>query len=127
MVRLAKGEVYKAERVRSGNSPKGEWELIVVKNGKDELALWPTKVPSGVTEGGEFRIESIENVTKKKVAYKDGKLCKDRSVKDVEWRTEVDLNATVTPVGFSEAPFDFDDPPFMFDDNPFDSDDTLPL
>ena len=127
MVRIAKGEVYKAERVRSGNGAKGDWELIVVKNGKDEITLWSTNAPSGVTEGGEFRIESIDNLAKKRVPYKDGKICKDRAAKDVEWRTDVDANVTVKAVGFSEAPFDFDDPPFMFDDNPFADDEELPL
>lgn len=125
MVRISTGETYTAKRARSGSSSRGPWELIVIENGNDELTLWVTNTPSGVTDGGQFRIKSIDNMTKKKVAYKDGKVCKDRSEKNVEWQTEVDCNVTVEKVGFSEAPFDMDDLPFDIGDNPFE--DELPL
>lgn len=126
MIRITNGEVYTAKRVRSGIAGRGAWELIVVESGKDEITLWVTNTPSGVTEGGELRIKSIDSLTKKRVAYKDGKMVRDRSVRDVEWRTEVDANVTVEAVGFEECPFELDDPPFMMDDNPFETD-QLPL
>ena len=128
MIRIKTNEVYTAERVRSGTGANGAWELLVVKDGKDELTLWASNPGSGVTEGGQFRIKSIDNFAKKKVPYKDGRICRDRSERNVEWRTEVDANITVEAVGFSEAPFDFgSDMPFDFGgSNPFD-DDELPL
>ena len=127
MLRIEVGEVYKAERVRNGYGANGDWELVVVKSGRDSITVWTTNVPSGVQEGGEFRVKSIKSFTKKKVPYKDGKICRDRGDRNVEWREEVDCNAELEAVGFSEAPFDFDDAEDLFGDNPFDNDDDLPL
>lgn len=134
MVRITTGEVYTAERVRSGNSGRGAWELIAIKEGKDELTLWISNPGTGITDGGQFVIKSIDIVTKKNVPYKDGRLCRDRGARDVTWRMECDCNVTVEPVGFSYSGInvsaaDFDDGgelPFSMDDNPFEID-QLPL
>lgn len=134
MIRIQTGEVYTAERARSGSSANGPWELLVVKEGREELTLWVTNCGTGITDGGQFRIKSIDVATKKPVAYKDGRVCRDRSVRDVQWRTEMDLNVTVEPLGFayngldiSAAEFDDgSDLPFNMSGNPFDID-PLPL
>ena len=119
MLELKVGEIYKAERVRSGDSSRGSWELIGMKEtgkGKKEITIWVTNVGSGVTEGGEFRIKSIEST--KYAARKDN---------NGNWKDDVSIGATVEPVGFSENPYDFSDMPFDMGDNPFDVDEQLPL
>lgn len=125
MIRIETGEVYTAERVRSGDSNSRKWELIVVKNGRDEMTLWLENPGTGLSDGEEFRVIGIKSFTKKLVPYKDGKVCKDRSDRNVEWRVEVTANVTVEPVGFSEMPFGtFSDlPPFGAGENPFANDD----
>ena len=125
MVRIKIGDVYRAERVRSGVSNNGDWKFVVVKENKDELVMWLTNTDVLINEGGQFRIKSVDAVTKKRVPYKEGKVCKDRTDKNVEWRSDVDVNVTIETVGFDQAPFDFNDMPFEMDDsNPFDD---LPL
>ena len=132
MIRIAVGEVYTAKRARSGSSGKGPWELLVVESGKDEMTLWVSNPGTGITDNRQFVIKSIDFVTKKNVAYKDGRICRDRRDRDVTWKTEVDLNVTVEPIGYTYSGLDvsaadFDDGgdlPFDMDDNPFDQ---LPL
>ena len=127
MIKINTEDVYTAERVRGGSSNRGMWELIVVKNGREEITLWASNPGSGLTDGDRFKIKSIDSFTKKRVAYtRDGRVCKDRSNKDVEWRTDVDANVTVEKFGSTDGGIFDDDPPFMFDDdNPFAGD--LPL
>lgn len=131
MVRVVAGEVYTAERVRSGNSAKGSWELLVVKNGKDEMTLWLENPGTGIVDGEEFRIKSIKSFEKKNVPYLDGRVCKDRNAKNIEWRMEVVGNVTVEPVGFSQMPSDFNNlpnfeelPDFDISENPFAANDN---
>lgn len=127
MIRIKTGEVYTAERARSGSSANGRWELIVVKENRDEMTLWLNNPGTGLADGDQFRIKSIESFDKKRVPYKDGKLCRDRSDRNVEWRMECSANVVVEPVGFSEMPFEFNDlPPFDVGENPFENDE-LPL
>ena len=118
MIRITVGEVYTAERARSGSSAHGNWELLVVKDNRDEMTLWVTNVGTGIADGDQFRVKSIESFDKKRVPYKDGKLCRDRSDRSVEWRLECSANVTVEPVGFSQMPDNFSDVPFKFDDLP---------
>lgn len=134
MIRLKTGEVYMAERARSGSSANGPWELLVIKEGRDEMTLWVTNVGTGIMDGGQFRVTSIDLVTRKNAPYKDGKLCRDRRERDVQWRTEVDCNVTVEPISLGYSGLDitaaeFDDGsdlPFNMNDSPFDID-PLPL
>ena len=131
MIRITIGEVYTAYRARSGSSANGDWELLVVKDdkSKDEMTLWLSNPGTGLVDGGQFVIKSIDIVTKKRVPYKDGKVCRDRSQRDVTWRLDVDMNVTVEPVSFattlgldvSAADFDDGDLPFDMSDNPFES------
>lgn len=134
MIRLKTGEVYTAERARSGSSGNGPWELLVIKEGRDELTLWVTNTGTGLMDGGQFRIKSIDMVTKKNAPYKDGRLCRNRGERDVEWRPEVDCNVTVEPISLGYSGLDitaveFDDGgdlPFDMSDIPFEID-PLPL
>lgn len=117
MLELKTGEVYTALRARTGSSARGNWELIVAREegkAKKEITIWVTNVGSGVTEGGQFRIKSIESV--KYSARKDN---------NGAWRDDVSIGATVEAVGFDQSPFDFEDLPFDMGDNPFDE--GLPL
>lgn len=65
MVRIEKGCEYTAKRFRTGEGDKGVWELIVVKaegKARQEILVFPTNVPTGITEGGTFRIDDIRSV-----------------------------------------------------------------
>lgn len=65
MVRIEQGGEYTAKRFRSGTGDKGDWELVVVKaegKARQELVIFPTNIPSGITEGGTFRVDNIRSV-----------------------------------------------------------------
>ncbi len=65
MVRIEQGGEYTAKRFRSGTGDKGDWELAVVKaegKARQELVIFPTNIPSGITEGGTFRVDNIRSV-----------------------------------------------------------------
>lgn len=66
MIRIEVGGVYKAHRVRSGTSEKGDWELVAVRaEGKErrEVTLFIDNLPSGIKEGDKFRVRYIEAFT----------------------------------------------------------------
>ena len=117
MVKLDLMTGYKAERARSGDSSRGAWELIVVKeNGraKKEITIWVNNKPSGVTEGSMFRITRITSI--KYGARRDS---------NNNWRDDVSVEADVEPMtytdrsgGFEELD-DMGDCPFTMDDDPF--------
>lgn len=76
-----------AADVKKGDS----WELIKVKGlGKDRktIKLWINNRPSGIREGGSFRVTEITS-------------CKLMSQKDNrgEWHDEISLNVSVEKVG----------------------------
>ena len=128
MIKIIPGDVYHADRFRSGTSGKGAWEMVVVKGttGKEEQVLWITNLGTGLQEGGEFRVKSIDGASIKRMPFVEGKVCKNRNTPGAEWRSVIDLNVSIDPVGFTEAPFDFNDLPFSFgDDNPFDGDSNI--
>lgn len=84
-IELKAGETYSAVRTRSGDS----YELVVVQEegkGRKQITIWPTNTPSGVSEGGSFRVENIESV--KFTSRKDPR---------GNWRDEVNVNARITP------------------------------
>lgn len=135
MLKLELNTGYTAMRVRNGESSRGHWELIVVKEegkGKKEITIWATNSPSGVTEGNMFRIKSVSMV--KYGARKDG---------NGNWRDDVSLEAEVEPMGYTDGVVfeDLDDTPFSMGSDPFadaanaygggdpfaESDDKLPL
>ena len=65
MVRIEQGGEYTAKRFRSGTGDKGDWELVVVKaegKARQELVIFPTNIPSGITEDGTFRVDNIRSV-----------------------------------------------------------------
>jgi hypothetical protein len=69
MVKIVDGERYTAARFRSGESERGPWEVITVKEegrAKQEITIFPTNIPTGVTEGGSFAIYKITSVARKK-------------------------------------------------------------
>ena len=113
MIKIDLMAEYKAERVRSGNSSRGPWELIVVReNGraKKEITIWANNRPSGVTEGSMFRITKITSL--KYGARRDG---------NNNWRDDVSIEADVEPASFTDPNGfgDMDDCPFTMSDDPF--------
>ena len=72
--KLIVGEIYRAERVRSGESARGPWELISLKDAKkqNEITIFPTNNPTGVTEKGQFRIKKIVSLTNGKKKDQNG-------------------------------------------------------
>ena len=142
-VRLKVGEVYEADVVRSGESARGPWEMIVVRSktkDKKEIAVFADNIPSGVTEGGTFKIDEILGVN-----Y----TARRREFQGVaKWEANINVDARVSPQvsyadamedldsGYGGTPFselkdtygDIGDNPFG-DDLPFNfgDDDRLPL
>lgn len=111
MLKLELNTGYTAMRVRSGESSRGHWELIVVKEdgkGKKEITIWATNSPTGVTEGNMFRIKNVSMV--KYGARKDG---------NGNWRDDVSLEAEVEPMGYTDGVVfeDLDDMPFTMGSN----------
>ena len=84
---------FKAEKVRSGKSARGDWELILTsdENGSCAISIFAVNRPSGVAEGGSFRIEKITGVTHG--ARQDAK---------GNWHSNVSVNAVVAPAGAVE-------------------------
>lgn len=120
MVELKIGETYEAHRVRSGSNDRGLWELISVRDaGKSRKAItiWPDNKPSGVKEGGKFRVKVITSV--KNSARQDPK---------GGWRDDVSITAEVEPLEVACNPLDIDasdfDDSLFNDDNPFFPDDS---
>lgn len=96
MNRIEEGKVYKALRQRTGTSSSGEWELLVVadEKGNNELAVFTENHPSGVSEGGSFRIERILSVSYGNKKDANG-----------VWRPNISINARVQPVySYGEVP-----------------------
>lgn len=66
MVNMTVDNVYVAEKVRSGMNKQGPWELIMLKgegNDKSFIKIFPDRVPSGVKEGGKFRVQYVNSVS----------------------------------------------------------------
>lgn len=122
-VNLEAGKIYKASLVRSGVSQRGDWEMVKVVEGRKEITIWPDNKPTGVTEGGEFEIETISSV-------KYGA----RKRQNGTWQDDVSITATIKPASTNSYDFDadsFDDGelPWKMDDNPYNlsEDEQLPL
>lgn len=135
-VKIKIGEVYEANIVRAGESAKGAWEMVVVKSktkDKKEIAIFSDKVPSGVTEGGTFRVEAITqvNYTSRRREYEGV----------AKWENNLNIEAKIVPVmsytdamadldsSFDGTPFSELKDPYGDVDNPFaaDDDDKLPF
>ena len=121
MNRIEEGKVYKALRQRTGTSSSGEWELLVVadEKGNNELAVFTENHPSGVKEGGSFRIERILSVSYGNKKDSNG-----------VWRPNVSVNARVQPVfSYGEVPSSSEDvsPEVKEAFNPLKDEDNLPF
>lgn len=73
--KLIVGEIYRAERFRTGESARGRWELVSVKDDrkKNEITIFPVNIPTGVTERGQFRIKKIVSMTNGMKKDREGK------------------------------------------------------
>ena len=110
------GVTCKALKAKSGNSSKGDWELLVVgnENGKNEVNIWVNNRPSGVPVNGMFTVTKITGV---KFGYKK----REWQGQD-KFEPKIDINADVK---FVES--GFESIPDAFGDNPFDDVPDLPL
>lgn len=75
MLKIEKGGEYAAHRVRSGEADKGPWELIVVKEegrAHREVTIFARNTPSGVVEGGRFRVSEIISAGPRRTKNPDG-------------------------------------------------------
>ncbi|MDO5444013.1 MAG: hypothetical protein Q4F31_00140 [Eubacteriales bacterium] len=89
MNRIETGSIFTAVRQRTGTSSARDWELLLTQDerGHNDIALFVENRPSGVKEGGKFRVEKIHSVS-----YG---MKKDQSG---EWRPSISVNADVTAV-----------------------------
>ena len=95
MIELKRGEVYTADRTRSGESAKGgPWQFVAVKEvlpsgkpGRKEILLWVDNKPVPIEEGGSFRLDSINSV--KFASRKDNAGA---------WHDECNITAEITAV-----------------------------
>lgn len=110
MIELKPDTPVKATLVKGGSNHKGDWELIKVQEekGRKAITIWVDNPPSGVKEGGSFRIDEIKTVT-----------YKSRLVNN-KWYDEINVHATVSPLSntwgeaskFDEVPAGDDYLPF---------------
>ena len=89
MNRIEEGQIYTAIRQRSGETEKGKWELLLTEDdrGFNPIALFTENQPSGVKEGGKFRIEKIISASYGSKRSADG-----------TWNPAVTITARVAPV-----------------------------
>ena len=94
MIELKTGEVYTAARARSGESEKGPWQFVTVKEisksgkeGRKEILIWVENKPVPSEAGGKFRIKTLRSV---KFASRKGN--------DGEWHEEVNVSADIEAV-----------------------------
>ena len=89
MTELVAGQVYTARLVRGGTSTRGAWEIITVsdKKQKNDVAIFTRNCPSGVVEGGQFKLETI-------CSLKNGM----RKDKTDHWQHNVSCECIVSPI-----------------------------
>ena len=89
MNRIETGNIFTAVRQRTGKSSGGDWELLLTQDerGHNDIALFVENRPSGVKEGGKFRVEKILSVSYGMKKDSNG-----------EWRPAISVNAEVTAV-----------------------------
>lgn len=89
MNRIETGRVYTAARRREGTSSIGEWELIVTQDerGYNDVAIFVANRPTGIREGGKFRIDQITGMS-----------FGSRKGSDGAWHQAVSVNAIISPV-----------------------------
>ena len=75
MLKIEKGGEYTAHRVRTGEASRGPWELIVVREdgrAHREVTIFARNTPSGVEEGGRFRVLEITSAGPRRGKNADG-------------------------------------------------------
>lgn len=90
MIELKTGEVYLATRANGGESGKGPWQYVAVREdgkGRKEIVIWVENRPQPITAESRFRIKTIHSV--KFASRKD-----NAGV----WHDEVNVSADIEPV-----------------------------
>ena len=94
MIEIKVGEVYTAKRAKMGESAKGSWQFVAVKEvgkegkeGRKEILIWVSNKPVNITDGENFRVAAINSV--KFASRKD-----NAGV----WHDEVNVEAEIVPV-----------------------------
>ena len=84
--------VYTAEVVKTGTSKLGDYEMILLKAGGNDLAripIWVKNVPSNVTQGSKFIIKEILGARIRHIKPSD---------RFDKWQDEFSIDAIVQPV-----------------------------
>lgn len=102
MTKITIGEVYTANKFRSGSSGRGDWEMICVldEKGKNEIAIYPTNIPTGARENCSFKLVDVAEVKNGVRKGTDGKWYPAVSISGKVEVIQSDINLDV----------DFDDP-----------------
>lgn len=98
MIDIKPGSVYTAHHVASGNSDKGQWELIAIREeskgkSKKSITIWPATIPSGVATGGSFVVDRITRVKYSAKKSRDG-----------QWYDDVSVYCDIHHAAVAEAP-----------------------
>ena len=75
MLKIVKGGEYKAAKVKTGETDRGAWEMITVKEDAGAhraLTLFADNAPVDVKEGGRFRVLEINSAGPRRSKNKDG-------------------------------------------------------
>ena len=92
------GEIYKADLVKSGNTDKGNWQLLVVKEKKKQMAIWAVE-PIDIVAGGSFKVESIVDAA-----------LKSKKGADDKWYDQVEIHASVVAISKIETTSEMEEP-----------------
>ena len=95
---LVEGEVYIANKIWTGESSRGPYEIIRVRTAgarQPIIGLSVLNVPSNIGHNGAFRVDRIHSV-----------LVRNSQDKDGNWYTggSVTVKAEISPVSDEEAP-----------------------
>lgn len=119
MNKIVIGEVYTASKFRSGSSGRGDWELYSVldEKGKNEIAVYPTNIPSGGRDNCSFK---VTDVTEFKYGQRKGT--------DGKWYPSVSITGKVEVIKSDINIDEFDDDgPLPWEDGELMDDIGLPL
>ena len=91
MLKVNVNVTYTAEMVRYGQSPRGEYEMVLLKgnSNNDRIPIWVKNVPSGVEEGRRFIIQEITGAGIRHIKPSD---------RFDKWQDEFSIDAIVIPV-----------------------------
>ncbi len=90
MTKITKGERYTANKFLSGESERGAWEIVKIadEKGHNELTVFPSNIPTGITANGDFVVKDIVEI---KYGFR-------RDKKTNEWKQEITVTAELEAI-----------------------------